>query len=189
MAGRELRSAVDCEAASGSTLAFDSDTSSDGERLSQRARLVTAAVNFALTAYATVTTATMKMLHCVSVPGTPTTQQRLFIRSSLVCDFTGWQLPEMLSLVILLTAPVLLPFFAAWSRRPPSPGYSTEFQVVRGPGKLQGSRRLADDVRVGIRRALTGSYKPATYWWEAVLMVQRLVRVTTTSPSLHVLSS
>jgi hypothetical protein len=93
---------------------------SDGTRLPPRARYITAAVNFGVTAYSTVTVATVKMLHCVWVPGTPLHQRRLFIRGSVVCDYSGWQAPHVVVLAVLVVAPFALPFAAAWSRRPGS---------------------------------------------------------------------
>jgi hypothetical protein len=126
----------------------------DGKRASavvtQRAKLVTASVNFGLTAYATLTVAALKMLHCVWVPGTPASERRLFVRGSVVCDFSGWQAPYIVLVAILVAIPVLLPLVAAWSRRP--------------------ARFLWDgDVRVGVRRALVDSYHHRAYWWEAAL--------------------
>jgi hypothetical protein len=32
------------------------------------------------------------------------------------------------------------------------------------------------DIRVGVRRAVVDAYSDRMYWWEASLMVQRLVR-------------
>jgi hypothetical protein len=56
-----------------------------------RRRLILAGAIFGLTAYATVTSAVVKMLHCVWVPGTPPSERRLFIRGSVTCDYFGWQ--------------------------------------------------------------------------------------------------
>jgi hypothetical protein len=90
---------------------------SDGTQLPPRARYVTAVINFGVTAYSTVTVATIKMLHCVWVPGTPPHQRRLFIRGTVVCDYTGWQAPHMAVLAALVAVPLVLPLAAAWSRR------------------------------------------------------------------------
>jgi hypothetical protein len=92
----------------------------DGTKLSPRVRYITAAVNFCVTAYSTVTVATIKMVHCVRIPGTPPHERRLFIRGSVVCDYSGWQLPYMVVLAALLVVPVMLPLVAAWSRRTPA---------------------------------------------------------------------
>jgi hypothetical protein len=76
----------------------------------RRAKLVTAAVNFGLTAYATLTVAALKMLHCVWVPGTPLEERRLFVRASVVCNYSGWQVPYILLVAILVAIPAVLPF-------------------------------------------------------------------------------
>jgi hypothetical protein len=90
---------------------------SDGTKLPPRVRYLVAAVNFGVTAYSTITVATIKMLHCVWVPGTPRHQRRLFIRGSVVCDYSGWQAPYILVLTALVVVPVALPLVAAWSRQ------------------------------------------------------------------------
>lgn len=71
------------------------------EDRSMHTRLVTAAVNFALTAYGTVTLALMRLLHCVHVPGSPGGQQRLYIAGSVVCEYGGWQLPLVVVLIVM----------------------------------------------------------------------------------------
>jgi hypothetical protein len=129
--------------------------------LSKRARLMAAAVNTTLTMSSTLTVASVKLLRCVHVPGTPAGEQRLFLQADTECQFGGWQLPFLVLLAVLLSLPVLLPFFARWAERaPPSPGVG-----------------WVADLRVGARRALVEVYSPSTPWWEAVLLVQRLVRV------------
>ncbi len=96
-----------------------SSPASVGTLLPPRARCITAAVNFGVTAYSTVTVATINMLHCVWVPGTPPHhwQRRLFIRGSVVCDYSGWQAPHVVVLAVLVAVPFLLPLAASWSRR------------------------------------------------------------------------
>lgn len=132
--------------------------------LSHRARVVTAAANFLLTAYATLTVATIKMLHCVWVPGTPSHERRLFIRGTQVCDYTGWQLPYFLVLALLTAAPLLLPFVSIWS-----------IQTRGAALHRAGPPTFKDDLRRGLRRALVESYNDNAPWWESVLMAQRLV--------------
>jgi hypothetical protein len=139
--------------------------------LTQRALLVSAAVNFGLTAYATLTVACVKMLHCVWVPGTPRSELRLFIRGSVVCDYGGWQAGLLVLVTLLAAAPLGVAWLAAWSRR--------------GVGPSDVGSHLKRDVRLGLRRALVDSYKKGAYFWEAVLMGQRLVRVVTASGALH----
>jgi hypothetical protein len=57
------------------------------------------------------------MLHCVRVPGTPAQERRLFIRGSVVCDYSGWQAPHIVLLAALVAVPMVLPLAAAWARR------------------------------------------------------------------------
>ncbi len=130
-------------------------------------RLTTAAVNFALTAYGSVTLGAMKLMHCVHVPGTPVDQQRLFIAGDVVCNFAGWQLPLVALLGLLAGVPLALPFVAAWSR-----AASTHGDVPRASSCCACACRHG---RVGVRRALVDAYSPRTPWWEAVLLAQRLV--------------
>jgi hypothetical protein len=110
---------------------------SGGNMLPQRARLVTASVNFCVTAYSTVTIATIKMLHCMWVPGTSPHQRRLFIRGSTICAYSGWQLPYVLSLVVLVALPLALPLAAAWSLLPRPQG--TRSHWLGAPRSSQGS--------------------------------------------------
>jgi hypothetical protein len=92
------------------------------------------------------------------VPGTPPEERRLFIHASAVCNMTGWQMPYALLATLLVGIPVGIPFVAAWSLRKP--------QGV--------SRHWLEAVRAGMRPALVELYGPL-YWWEAALMLQRLV--------------
>lgn len=87
------------------------------------------------------------MLHCVWVPGTPPSERRLFIRGTVVCDYTGWQLPFILLVMLLVGTPLLLPLLAAWSMRSPREG--------------EGSLKM--DARAGVRRALVESYRHQVY--------------------------
>lgn len=142
-------------------------------QLSQRAMLVTAAVNFGLTAYATLTVAAVKMLHCVWVPGSPPYQRRLYIRGTVVCDYGGWQAGFLILVAVLAAAPVGLALVASWARH-------------AVPSYEPGGPTLVQDVRLGVRRSLVDGYRESMFWWEGSLMVQRLVRVcglfTQTSP-------
>ncbi len=61
----------------------------DATTMPMRPRVVAAVTNFLLTLYASLTAATMKMLYCVSVPGTQTGERRLFIQGSEVCSITS----------------------------------------------------------------------------------------------------
>jgi hypothetical protein len=141
--------------------------------LTHRAKLVTAAVNYGLTAYATLTVAAVKMLHCVWVPGTPPSERRLFVRGSRVCDYTGWQAPYVLLVALLAAVPLMLPLVALWSRRPTR----NDIESMRQLREYDSPHDLRDDVRLGVKRALVDPYLSKAFWWEAVLMTQRLVGV------------
>ena len=161
------------------------------EDRSLHTRLVTAAVNFALTAYGSVTLAVMRLLHCVHVPGTPTGQQRLYIAGSVVCEYGGWQLPLVAVLVLLCCTPVVLPWVATWSRglgrastklgavlgSHEGDGYRPRGSVLSGPGHAAAQRGRCRRGRVGVRRALVDAYRDGREYWESVLLAQRLVRL------------
>jgi hypothetical protein len=167
---------------------------------SRRSRLLTAAVNFVLTAHTNLTMAALTMLRCVwvrsspwllvgfllretvhfspvsdysfgnvgvflmpyQVPGTPEHERRLFIRASVKCDMGGWQAPYVALSIVLVAIPIVLPFLAAWARWSPSVD----------------TRGWVQDVRGGVHRAVVEIYG-RLYWWEAVMMLQRLVRGAT----------
>ncbi len=161
----------------------------DATPLSKRGRLVAASVNFALTAHTALTVAVGKMLHCVRVPGMP--HRRLFLRASVVCDFGGWQLPYVLLLLLLAVAPVGVVVAARCLRRggdfvvvgPSSMGMGSEGggRARLGP-RWCGRPGWGEDIRRGAERALVASYKDRAYWWEFVLIYQRLVRAVRRAP-------
>jgi hypothetical protein len=128
-----------------------------GSGTSLRGRLVGAGVNFALSAYSSVTIAVLKLLHCVSVPGTAAESSWLFLHGDTACAFTGWQLPAVLALAVLSLIPLMLPMLSRWAMRETS------------------ESSWSSDVREGVRRSLCASYTPRYHWWESVLMGQRLV--------------
>ncbi len=100
------------------------------------------------------------------VPGTPEAERRLFLRASVVCSMSGWQAKYVFAAILLVGLPMALPFVAAWSRRKPGPAC----------GVATGARRhWVEDVRAGVHPALVDLYGPL-FWWEAALMLQRLVR-------------
>ncbi len=139
------------------------DTATELSVESFGSRLVTAAVNFGLSAYAAVSAASMRLLHCVHVPGSPPAERRLFIRGSVTCDYTGWQFPLVLILAVLVATPIVLPMAAAWSVKKAGP---------------RGSKFCGRSGRIGVRRALVDMYVDRHFWWEAVMMAQRLVSGT-----------
>jgi hypothetical protein len=75
---------------------------------------------------------------------------------SLLPFVTLAQAPYIALVCLLVAVPLVLPFAAAWSRRP-------------------GQSLWGWDARLGVRRARVDAYHPRAYWWEAVLMSQRLV--------------
>ncbi len=156
-------------------------------------KIVAAAVNFCLTAYSTLTVTAVKMLHCVPAPGASgaSTTQRLFIRGTWECDLAGWQAPYVILVLLLGLTPAVLPFVAAWSRRPweePPAQPAQGDQLVGGNTPTSspsspvrsGWCSLSHDARLGVRQALVESYVDERYWWEAALMGQRLVRIIVT---------
>ncbi len=146
-----------------SVVVVDSDAP-DGTLLSSRARCVTAAVNFALTAYAALTVTSIKLLHCVWIPGTPESERRLFVSGSTVCNLRGWQLPLLFVLAALVAMPIVL---AVWTTRALRRVPHTVAAVVVS---------TSTDVKAGLRRAVVETYNGPFFWWESVLMAQRLVR-------------
>jgi hypothetical protein len=138
--------------------------------ISKRARLVAAAVNFGLTAYATLTVACVKLLHCVQVPGVPshssvtTVVSRRFIHGTASCDYTGWQGVALAVVVLLAVAMVGVFAGAVLSRRSPS--------------AQEPEHGWRQSVRRGVRLALVDMYhgRHGRFCWETVLMLQRLVR-------------
>jgi hypothetical protein len=82
-----------------------------------RVRYIIAAVNFVVTAYSTVTVATIKMLHCVRVPGPTLDQRRLFVQGSAVCDYTGWRAVYVIVMAGLVVVPAILFFVTSWAVR------------------------------------------------------------------------
>ncbi len=75
-----------------------------------------------------------------------------------MCNYWGWQSPFVVLVALLVAVPLALPVVAAWSRA--EHGH---------PGSLHNA------VRLGVRRALVDPYRDGVFWWEAVLMAQRLV--------------
>ena len=170
----------------------------DASAAPMRARAIGAAVNLLLSGYATLSLAVVKLLHCVAVPGTDPTSTWLFINGDVACSYSGWQLPLVVVLALLVATPLCLPLLSAWaSRDVPTVNGPAAIAVQRGRGidtsPVVHSRRqcccvcggvaskawlspaLVADVRWGVHRALCGSYHVAWHWWEAALMVQRLL--------------
>lgn len=141
---------------------------SDGTLLSPRARFVTVAINFGLTAYAALTVTSVKLLHCVWVPGTPESERRLFVSGSTICEFSGWQLP----LLMLLTGLVALPIVLAIGTH-----LSLRSSLLSAPVPRP------TDIKAGFKRAVVETYSKPLLCWESVLMAQRLVRQRSSAPN------
>ncbi len=87
----------------------------------------------------------------------------------------------MALVVLLAVVPLVLPLVARWSLRlGPLAGdpkaVTATFGAPFGVGPAAPQSPLTRDLRLGLRRALVDAYRPEVYWWEAVLMLQRLVR-------------
>ncbi len=74
------------------------------EAIELRTRLVSAWITIVLFAYSTIVNATLKLVYCVHIPGTPTDEQRLFIDATVTCG--SWQAPLYLLLIALLVLPI-----------------------------------------------------------------------------------
>ena len=112
--------------------------------------------------YAALLVACTKLLHCVGVPGTPASERYLFVRGTTECNYLGWQLPLIVSVAVLVAVPLLLPLAAKWSLASHAADHAWRAQPWR----------------LAVRLALVESYHRQWYWWESVLMAQRLVRPT-----------
>jgi hypothetical protein len=145
---------------------------SDSTTAPLRARIIGASVNLCLSAYSTVTMAAMLLLGCVQLPGTPANSTWLYINGAVQCDYSGWQFPFIIVVLFLGIVPVLgLPFLARWAR-------VSTIEVPTSTVTITAANRrtlFISDARWGIHRALSASYSTRTFWWESVLMVQRLL--------------
>ena len=154
------------------------DVYNDAVAMTPRARYVAAALNWALTVYATLTLCCMKLLHCVQLDDT----RVLFIQGSVTCDVTvgaHWQAGLVVVVVLLGVTPVVaLPLLTRWAL---TAGGSSAAAANKSGGGLAHSSdssptAIADsDVRVGVLRSLVGPYRAGVWYWESVLMVQRLL--------------
>ena len=119
-----------------------------------RGRLIAVSVNLCLFVFFSVTSATLKLLRCVRVPGVSVDSTRLFIAGDTACAYSGWQLPLVVVSVVLFAAPVLVvPWLAHGAHR----------------------HRHGAWTWAAVYRVLCGCYSPQLYWWECVLMAHRLV--------------
>lgn len=150
---------------------FEADTSN----VPLRARLVCAAVNFSVSMYATVTLAVMKLLHCVSVPGAPAGTTWLFIDATRQCSYFGWQAPLLVALALMCAMPLALAWLARWAMTGRWRWGAHTEALLSSQSSTPRNPNFLTDTRWGVHRALCGPYLPTLYFWESVLMAQRLV--------------
>lgn len=110
-------------------------------------RMIGATLNWFLFTYSSVLAATFKLLLCIPFAGLPNTY--LYLDANQECT-AQWTAPLYIVMVCLLGFAVVLPILMRlkqkWAPRHP-----------------------------GVYRILTDPYRDECYWWECVLLVQRLV--------------
>lgn len=110
-------------------------------------RLAGAIFNWFLFTYSSVLSATLKLLLCVPLPGTG--QSFLFLNANQECT-DSWRGSLSVLLACLCGFAVLLPLLM-WRKK----GWSGRYP--------------------GVYRVLTDPYREGCYWWECVLLAQRLL--------------
>ena len=135
----------------------DNSVASNAALMPARARACAAVVNWLLFTYSSFSAAVVALLHCVSLPDEHATSA-LFIQARHTCDYGGWQLKYVLALLALISFGLSLPFVARASVS--ITAYS--------------ERSCVSDALIGARRTLVEVYSPSFYWWEFVLLLQRL---------------
>lgn len=111
-------------------------------------RLKGATLTFILFSYTSILSATLRLLSCYSMPGA--TGKYLFLDATVSCDATGWQAPLYVIVICVVGFAVALPLLTF---------------AVRRRGLLTFS---------AVHRVLCEPYKSAFYYWESILLVQRL---------------
>lgn len=171
---------------------------------SRRTQLCVAVINYGLTMHGLFVQASLTLLHCVTVPifhsqnnnnnnnnlSTPSRARRLFVAGSVDCELGPWRDVLICVACGLCTVPMVLPLMISWSQRQPEGGPSS----ASGPAGRQQpshcscctagvcnsscrglrccSRAL---VRTSVAQVLLAPYHPQWFWWEAVLMGQRVL--------------
>lgn len=107
-----------------------------------------AVLNWFLFAFSSILSATLRLLTCVPLPGSPHTY--LYFDGNRDCSTAVWRVPLALLLVFLVGFVVFLPLFT--------------FRLHR--------RRLSAS---GFHRVLCEHYRPEFYWFECALILQRLL--------------
>lgn len=111
-------------------------------------RMKGAVLNWFLFAYSAILSATLRLLSCVRVPGESGTF--LFQDATRSCSSAAWQAPLFIVVTFVVGFAVLMPLIT--------------FKAYR--------RRI---VGRGVYRVLCEQYTGPCYWWESVLIMQRLV--------------
>ena len=119
-----------------------------------KAELLGASVALVLFTYTALLQATLRMLYCVDAPVGDRTERRLFLHGSTQCTTGGWQLPLFVLLAVLVLFPVIMYYVARRTRE----------QCQAGN----------DDYRL-VNENLCVVYHNEYYWWESVLLAQRLL--------------
>ena len=143
----------------------------DERRMSSAARWIAAFLAVALLAYNTILSAAVQLLFCVPVPGQPTASSFLFVDGTVRCNFQGAQAASAVVLAVLVLIPVaVLPWVSSRAQAgnveqaTPTPAHRRDGLCVQG-----------SDWHDGFCRAVVGIYSVHCYWWESVLMCQRLL--------------
>jgi hypothetical protein len=158
----------------------------DGAALPVRARLVTAAVNFGLSAYGTLLPAAASMLHCVEVPGRPGSFRFIDARHECSGSYRGFYAVAAL----LLLVPPALVIAAGWSMGKPGPAWVRKARIPCLFGRASASPQpffqlpqyrlvqrkiFVEDCKAGVRRALVLVYDSKRWYWEGAIALCRLV--------------
>lgn len=138
-----------------------------------RAKYIAAGLNLLLTVYSSLLVTVVAMLHCVHVPGQPADVMSLYIQGSIRCDYTGWQLSYVFAAVLLVAAPLIIPFATSWAairRIGLQKSIDGDYVVAEELRR----RSWKDDVCEGVLMAFVAPYGSTVPWWEAVMMLHRL---------------
>ena len=117
-------------------------------QLPLKTRLKGSALNWFLFTYTSALSATLKLLSCVDVPGSD--RKHLFMNASLDCSSVAWMVPLYIVLVVLVGVVIALPFVTVYLHK-------------------------HQHIHRGMYRALSDPYRRECYWWESVLLSQRLL--------------
>lgn len=112
-------------------------------------RIKGAALNWFLFTYTSALSATLKLLLCIPLTGTNNTY--LFLDANRMCA-SEWLAPLYTVLVCMLGFALVLPLLTLYLHR-----------------------HISSSRHTGIYRILTDPYRLECYWWECVLLVQRLL--------------